>query len=77
MKTVNFNETLYNITEQYPELIPALAKQGFGGVTNEKMRTSHGKEMTIIKGCADLGIDYKKVAKALEAEGFTVTNCPV
>ena len=76
MKAVDFKDTLYDITEQYPELIPELAAQGFAGVANEKMRTTHAKEMTIIKGCEHLGIDIQKVAKALEAKGFTVKNCP-
>ena len=72
MKVINFNDSLYNITEKYPELIPVLAGQGFIGVTNEQMRKTHARVMTIAKGCEQLGIDLKQVVKALEAGGFTV-----
>ena len=76
MKTIDFSKTLYDITEEHKELIPVLAELGFAGVANEKMRTTHAKEMTIIKGCQHLGIDMQKLAKALEGKGFTVKNCP-
>ena len=72
MKAVDLNNTLFDITEKYPELIPVLAALGFAGVTNEKMRTSHGKITTIPKGSEQLGIDLQSVVKALEAKGFTV-----
>ena len=75
MKTIDFSKTLYDITEEHPELIPLLVEQGFAGVANEKMRTTHAKEMTIIKGCRHLGIDMQKLSRALEARGFTVKNC--
>ena len=76
MKTVDFKQTLYGITEKYPETIPLLVAQGFAGVANEKMRTTHAKEMTVITGCDHLGIDVQKVARALKEKGFTVKNCP-
>jgi uncharacterized protein len=72
MKTINLNDSLYDITEQYPELIPVLAAQGFAGVTNEQMRTTHAKVMTISKGCEQMGIDLDKVIKDLEAKGYAV-----
>ncbi len=74
MKTVDLNNTLYDITEQYPELIPVLAELGFAGVTNELMRTTHARVMTIPKGTQQLGIDLQKVVKALEDKGFTVKH---
>ncbi|MCK5551531.1 MAG: DUF1858 domain-containing protein, partial [Deltaproteobacteria bacterium] len=57
MKEIDLNKSLFELTEEYPELIPVLAGIGFAGVTNEAMRTSHGKEMTVITGCGHLGID--------------------
>ncbi len=72
MKVINLHSSLFDITEQYPELIPVLVKQGFQGVANEQMRTTHARVMTIPKGCEMLGIDLNAVVKALEALGFTV-----
>ncbi len=71
MKEINLKDSLFDITEKYPELIPVLAQQGFLGVTNEQMRTTHARAMTIPMGCEHLGIDLKKVVKALEDKGFT------
>ena len=50
----------------------ALAALGFAGVTNEQMRTTHAKIMTIPKGCEMMGIDIKNIVKALEEKGFAV-----
>jgi hypothetical protein len=72
MKEIDLSKSLYDITEAYPELIPVLAELGFAGVTNERMRTTHARIMTIRKGCEQLGFDLGKVVKRLESEGFTV-----
>jgi uncharacterized protein len=72
MKEIDLKKSLFDITEAYPELIPVLAEVGFQGVTNERMRTTHAKIMTLPKGCEQLGIDLAKVVKRLEAEGFRV-----
>jgi hypothetical protein len=72
MKEINLKESLFEITEKFPELIPILAQQGFAGLTNEQMRTTHARIMTIPKGCEMIGMDIKKVVKALEEKGFKV-----
>lgn len=72
MKEVDLKKSLFEITEQYPELIPVLAGLGFAGVTNEKMRQTHARVMTIPRGCEMLGIDLKKVVAKLEAQGYQV-----
>lgn len=72
MKEIDLNKSLFEITEEYPELIPVLAGLGFQGVTNEAMRTTHAKVMTIPKGSAAMGLDLDEIVKALEAQGFSV-----
>jgi uncharacterized protein len=74
MKEIDLTKSLFDITEAYPELIPVLADVGFLGATNERMRTTHARVMTIPRGCEQLGIDLAKVVRRLEAEGFTVTT---
>ncbi len=71
-KTVDLDKTLYDLTNQYPELIDILFDLGFLGVKNPVMRESHGRQMTIRAGCGHLGIDLGEVAAALRAKGFTV-----
>ena len=72
MKEIDLIKNLFEITEEYPELIPVLAEVGFAGVTNEAMRTTHAKVMTIPKGCEDLGLNLDDVVAVLEAQGYTV-----
>ena len=72
MKEIDIDSTLFEITETHQDLIPVLAGLGFAGVTNEAMRTTHAKVMTVRKGCEQLGIDLGKVEAALEAKGYTV-----
>ncbi len=74
MSEIDLNSTLYEITEAHKDLIPVLAELGFAGVTNEAMRTTHAKEMTLNTGSEQLGIDPAKIRAALEAAGYTVKD---
>jgi hypothetical protein len=74
MRLVDLNKTLYDLTEEYPELIPVLAEMGFAGVTFPEMRETHGKVMTILSGCEKLGIDLAEVTKRLTDLGFEVRS---
>lgn len=73
MKEIDLNSTLYDLTEAHPELIDILKDLGFAGVANPELRSSHGKEMTVVKGCAMHGADLDEVRKTLEGHGFKVT----
>ncbi len=72
MQEINLDSTLFDITEAHRDLIPVLAELGFAGVTNEAMRTTHAREMTLTSGSEHLGIDRAKIKEALEAAGYTV-----
>ena len=74
MKTIDLNKSLYELTEEYPELIPVLVDIGFGGVANPEMRTSHGKVMTIPLGVEKFGLELDDVAAVLRGHGFEVTG---
>ena len=71
MKEIDLDSTLFDITEAHKDLIPVLAELGFAGVTNEAMRTTHAKEMTLNTGSEQLGIDRAKIKSRLEAAGYT------
>ena len=71
-KEIDLNRSLYELTESYPELIDILIGLGFMGVANPALRSSHGKVMTIPKGCETMGKDLNEVIKKLEEAGFKV-----
>jgi hypothetical protein len=72
VKTVDLDDTLFGVTEKYPELKDVLFGLGFAGVKNEAMRTSHGRQMTLRAGCSHMGMDLGAVTAALKAAGFEV-----
>ena len=72
MKEISLDTSLFDLTEKYPELIPVLVRLGFGGVGDPELRKTHGKVMTIRKGCEMTGKDPGDVAKELEKQGFKV-----
>ena len=57
-----------------PELIPILVDLGFAGVAHPEMRSSHGKEMTILLGCDKFGLDVNEVTGVLRDKGFEVMS---
>lgn len=73
-KRVDLNDTLFGVTEKYPELVDTLFSLGFAGVKNEAMRTSHGRQMTLRTGCSHMGLDLGAVTAALKAAGFEVKS---
>jgi Domain of unknown function (DUF1858) len=74
MKEIDLNLTLYELTEAYPELIDILSDLGFAGVALPEMRETHGKVMTIPKGCEMHGKDLSEVVSVLREHGFEVKS---
>ncbi len=74
MKEIDLNLTLYELTEAYPELIDILKDLGFSGVAVPELRNTHGKEMTIPRGCEMHGKDLNEVVSTLREHGFEVKS---
>ena len=72
MKPLDLKKNVYELTQQYPELIPLLKDMGFLGVANPVARNTLGRMTTIPQGCAKQGQDLEAVIKKLEAADFTV-----
>jgi hypothetical protein len=70
MKKIDLKKTIYELTEEYPELIDLLKNMGFLGVTNPIIRNTVGRKTTLAQGCKLQGKDLSQVIAALEAQGF-------
>ncbi|MEM4730083.1 MAG: DUF1858 domain-containing protein [Thermoplasmata archaeon] len=70
MKEIDLGKSLYDITEQYPELIPVLKELGFAGVSNPVARSTLGRATTIPQGCERLGIELEMVLEVLRNMGY-------
>jgi hypothetical protein len=69
-KGIDLAKTVYELTEQYPELAAIMKEIGFLGIANPVMLNTMGRIMTIPKGCEKMGIDLSEVTKVLREKGF-------
>lgn len=71
-KLIDLDKTVYELTEQYPELTGIMKGIGFLGIANPVMLNTMGRIMTIPKGCEKMGIDPSEVKKVLREKGFEI-----
>ncbi len=74
MKIIDLKKTLYELTEEYPELIEILFELGFLGVRDPAMRRTHGRLTTIPQGCEMQGKNVEDVVNKLRQKGFDVNT---
>lgn len=70
MKKIDLTKSVYDLTEEYPELINILKELGFLGVANPVVRNTLGRLTTIPEGCKKQGKDLNEVIKVLKEKGF-------
>lgn len=73
-KRIDLTQTVYQLTQEYPEIIDIMASLGFTEIKKKAIRHSAGKLITIPKGAAMKGISLDQVVKALRDGGFTVVG---
>ena len=74
MKEIDLSQSVYRLTEAYPELIDILKEMGFLGVANPIVRRTIGRKTTIPQGAEKQGKDLNEVIKTLEEKGFKVKS---
>ncbi|MDI6762637.1 MAG: DUF1858 domain-containing protein [Thermodesulfobacteriota bacterium] len=74
MKEINLSESIYELTEQYPDLIEILKEMGFLGVKNPITRQTLGRVTTIPQGCRKMDKDLDEVIKILREKGFEIKS---
>lgn len=72
MRKIDLHKSVYELTEEHPDLIPILKEIGFLGIINPVVRRTLGKKMTLPKGCEKQGQELSAVIKRLEEKGFIV-----
>ncbi len=73
-KKIDLTRTVYELTQEYPELIQIMEKLGFTEITKKPMLMSAGKIMTIPKGAKLKNIPMTDVVTALLSNGFELTG---
>ncbi len=74
MKKLDLNKSVYELTQEYPELIDIMKDLGFTDITNKVMLNSVGKITTIPKGARMRKIPMQKVVMTLILKGFQLTG---
>ena len=69
-KKLDLNKTVFELTQEYPELVDIMAGLGFTEITKKAMLHSVGKMMTIPKGAKMKKISMTDVMTALMSHGF-------
>lgn len=70
MKTIDLRKSLFELTEEYPDLIEILVELGFLGVADPSLRRTHGRMMTIPMGCERHGMNLEDVVNKLKEKGY-------
>jgi len=52
------NETVFALTEQFPQTIPVLREAGFAKITNPMLRKTLGRAITVKKACEEQKVDF-------------------
>lgn len=73
-KRIDLNKSVYELTEDYPELIDILSGLGFTEITKKAMLHSVGKLTTIPKGAKLKHISMMDVATTLMSKGFELAG---
>ena len=70
MRTIDLNRTVYDICNEYPEVLDILRNIGFNEIVKPGMINTAGRFMTIPKGSVLRKIDIEKIKKAFADYGF-------
>lgn len=70
MKIINLQKNVFELTEEYPELVEILKELGFLGIANQLVRSTLGKVTTIPEGCKRQGKELAEVLAVLKEKGF-------
>jgi hypothetical protein len=74
MKKIDLEKSVFELTEEYPELIDILGELGFLGVKNQMVRNTLGRMTTIPQGCKKQGRDLDEIIERLKNEGFEIIS---
>src|SRR3712207_6865570 len=73
-KKIDFSKSVFELVQQYPELVDIMASLGFSEIKKKVMLHSVGKLITIPKGAVMRGISVIDVITRLQEHGFEITD---
>lgn len=71
-KILDLNQSVYELCNQYPEIISIMVEIGFENVIKPSVLQTVGRVMTLPKGCRMKGISLDTVKEAFQHNGFKI-----
>lgn len=71
---LDLTRSLYDLTEEYPELIPIFLEMGLEGAANPILRQTVGRKLPVAEGLQRHGISLEEARSKLAHKGFTVLS---
>ena len=72
MNKIDFKKSVYELTEEFPELIEILYQLGFNPVKNDALRRTVGRWITIPQACKNHGKDINELILILKEKGYEI-----
>lgn len=66
IETFTGNETVFALTEQFPQTIPILKAAGFEKITNPLLRKTLGRAITVKKACEEQKVDFNSLKQKVD-----------
>jgi len=74
-KPLDLDQSIYDLTEQYPELVEIIASFGFDKIKSAALRKTAGRTMTLRHGIEMFGLNKDNTFyDALKASGFGIAS---
>lgn len=74
MKKIDLKKSVFELTEENPELIGILKDLGFVALSKPAVRNTMGRVTTLPAGCNRMKIELSAVIRVLTEKGFDVCS---
>ena len=71
---LDLKRSLYDLTTDYPELIPILFEMGLEGATNPILRQTVGRKLLVAEGLQRHGVSLEEAERILATKGFRILS---
>ena len=71
-KVIDINQTIYELYNQYPEIITIMSELSFDHISKPGMLQTADRVMTLPKGCLMKGIPLQTAITAFQCHGFSI-----
>ena len=72
MRIIDSNQSVWELSQSYPEVVEILAELGFRDILLPGMLQTAGKIMTLRKGAALKKIDWQLIETRFQDKGFSI-----